>query len=118
MSKRHFFTGNFTYHTGRPVTIPLAVFGYDNNSVAYFSGRNQYRIPDYHRLDLALVVEGNHNKRKKWKGTWVFSIYNAYARKNPYTIFFRTSRAGVPEPYQLSIVGTILPSVSYNLKLN
>lgn len=118
MSKRHYFTGNFTYHSGRPVTIPLAVFGYDNNSVAYFSGRNQYRIPDYHRLDLALVVEGNHNKRKKWKGTWVFSIYNVYARKNPYTIFFRTSNAGVPEPYQLSIVGTLLPSISYNLKLD
>ena len=118
MSKRHFFTGNFTYHTGRPVTIPLAVFGYDNNSVAYFSGRNQYRIPDYHRLDIALVVEGNHSKRKKGKGTWVFSIYNLYARNNPYTIFFRTSRAGVPEPFQLSIVGTLLPSVTYNLKFD
>lgn len=116
MSKRHFFTGNFTYHTGRPVTIPLAVFGYGNNSVAYFSGRNQYRIPDYHRLDIALVIEGNHNKRKKGKGTWVFSIYNVYARNNPYTIFFRSSKVGVPEPFQLSIVGTLLPSISYNLK--
>lgn len=116
MSKRHFFTGNFTYHTGRPVTIPLAVFAYDNNSVAFFSGRNQYRIPDYHRLDLALVIEGNMNKRKKGKGTWVFSIYNVYARNNPYTLFFRTSSTGVPKPYQLSIVGTLLPSVSYNLK--
>jgi len=116
LSTRHFFTGNFTYHTGRPVTIPLAVFGYDDNSVAYFSGRNQYRIPDYHRLDLALVIEGNHNKRKKGKGTWIFSIYNVYARKNPYTIFFGTSNAGVPEPYQLSIVGTLFPSISYNLK--
>ncbi len=116
LTSRHFLTGNFTYHTGRPVTIPLAVFGYDNNAVAYFSGRNQYRIPDYHRLDLALVIEGNHNKRKKGKGTWIFSIYNVYARNNPYTIFFRSSNAGVPEPYQLSIVGTIFPSISYNLK--
>ena len=116
LSSRHFFTGNFTYHTGRPVTIPLAVFGYDDNSVAYFSGRNQYRIPDYHRLDFALVIEGNHNKKRKGKGTWIFSIYNVYGRRNPYTIFFGTSSAGVPEPYQLSIVGTIFPSVSYNLK--
>jgi hypothetical protein len=116
ISRRHYFTGNFTYHTGRPVTIPLSVFTSEHTTVAYFSTRNQYRIPDYHRLDLALVIEGNH-KRKKWaEGTWVFSVYNAYARKNPYTVFFNTSAAGVPKPYQLSIIGTIFPSLNFNLK--
>ena len=116
ISRRHYFTGNFTYHTGRPVTIPLSVFTSEQTTVAYFSTRNQYRIPDYHRLDLALVIEGNH-KRKKWaEGTWVLSVYNAYARKNPYTVFFNTSTAGVPKPYQLSIIGTIFPSLSFNLK--
>ena len=116
LTKRHFFTGNFTYHSGRPVTIPLSAFQLENTSVAYFSARNQYRIPDYHRLDLALVIEGNH-KRKKWaEGTWVFSVYNVYARKNPYTVFFKSSGAGIPRPYQLSIVGTLFPSVSYNVK--
>ncbi len=116
LSRRHYFTGNFTYHTGRPVTIPLSVFMSENTPVAYFSARNQYRIPDYHRLDLALVIEGNH-KRKKWaEGTWVFSVYNVYARKNPYTIFFKTSEEGIPKPYQLSIIGTVFPSVSFNLE--
>jgi hypothetical protein len=117
LSRRYFFTGNFTYHSGRPVTIPLSVFNLENTTVAYFSGRNQYRIPDYHRLDLALVVEGNHRRRKLAEGTWVFSIYNAYGRRNPYTVFFKSSGSGgVPKPYQLSIIGTILPSVSYNVK--
>jgi hypothetical protein len=116
ITKRHFFTGNFTYHTGRPITVPVAAFTVDNIPVAYFSERNQYRVPDYHRLDLALVIEGTHKRKKLGDGTWVFSLYNVYARKNVYTVFFRSGTDGVPKPYQLAIIGTILPSVSYNLK--
>lgn len=115
LSRRYFFTGNFTYHSGRPVTIPLSAFVIENGYVAYFSERNQYRIPDYHRLDIALVLEGNHKRQKRIEGHWVFSIYNVYGRRNPYTIFFRRDN-GVLRPYQLSIVGTMLPSVSYNIK--
>lgn len=116
MSRRYFLTGNFTYRTGRPVTVPLSVFEFENSTVAYFSGRNQYRIPDYHRLDLALVIEGNHKRKKMGDGTWIFSVYNVYGRQNPYTIFFKGSYNGVPKPYQLSIVGSIFPSVSFNFK--
>ncbi len=117
LSTRHFFTGTFTFHTGRPVTVPVAAFEYENTTVAYFSSRNQYRIPAYHRLDLAFVIEGNHKRRQSWKGTWVFSAYNVYSRKNPYTVFFKGTANGIPEPYQLAIIGTILPSISYNIKL-
>lgn len=117
LSSRHFFTGTFTYHTGRPVTVPIAAFEYENTTIAYFSSRNQYRIPDYHRLDLAFVMEGNHKRRQSWKGTWVISAYNVYSRKNPYTVFFKGTANGIPEPYQLAIIGTILPSISYNIKL-
>ncbi|MEQ9304553.1 MAG: TonB-dependent receptor, partial [Marinoscillum sp.] len=117
LSRRHSFTGNFTYHTGRPVSIPLSAFTIEHTTVAYFSGRNQYRIPDYHRLDLAFLIEGNYKRSRKWQGTWVFSVYNAYGRRNPYTIFFKPNDQGVPKPYQLSIIGTVFPSVSYNLKV-
>ena len=116
LSRRHFLTGNFTYHTGRPVSVPVAIFKYDNGYVAYFSERNQYRIPDYHRLDLALVIEGNHKRKKLGDGTWILSIYNVYARKNVYSVFFRDDGSGALKPYRLSIIGTILPSVSYNVK--
>ncbi len=116
LTKRVFFTGNFTYRSGRPITLPLAAFQLENTAVTYYSERNQYRIPDYHRLDIALVVEGNHRRRKIAEATWVFSIYNVYGRQNPYTIFFKNSANGVPVPYQLSIIGTLFPSISYNIK--
>lgn len=116
ISSRHFFTGTFTYHSGRPVTIPLSAFNIEDQTVAFFSERNGYRIPDYHRLDVALVIEGNHKTTNKIKGTWVISVYNVYGRNNPYSVFFRNSGLGVPVPYQLSIIGTAFPSISYNLE--
>ncbi len=116
LSRRFYFTGNFTYRTGRPVTVPQSAYDIDHVAVAVFSDRNQYRIPDYHRLDVALVIEENHKRKKFWSGTWSFSIYNLYGRKNPYTVFFTPSAVGVLKPYQLSIIGTALPSISYNFK--
>jgi hypothetical protein len=116
ISKRYFFTGSFTYRTGRPVTTPVSAFIIDNLSIANFSERNQFRIPDYHRVDIAMVIEGNHKRKKFWDGTWTVSIYNVYARKNPYSIFFKEVDAGVLRPYRLAIIGTALPSVSYAFK--
>jgi outer membrane cobalamin receptor len=116
MTRRYFFTGNFTYRTGRPVTTPQSGFVIDHITVANFSERNQYRIPDYHRLDLALVIEGNHKRKKILDGTWSISVYNVYARRNAYSIFFRDSGNGILKPYKLSIIGIALPSIAYSFK--
>ena len=117
ITRRYFFTGFFTYHTGRPVTIPLSGALIENFTVANFSARNSYRIPDYHRLDLALVIEGSHKRKKFWDGIWTISVYNAYARKNAYSVFFKDDGYGFLRPYRLAIVGTVLPSISYSFKL-
>jgi hypothetical protein len=116
ISRRIFFTGAFTYRTGRPITVPISGFTIDNISVSNFSGRNEYRIPDYHRLDLALIIEGSHKRKKIFDGTWAFSVYNVYGRKNPFTIFFKEAANGTLIPYQLAIIGTALPSISYRVK--
>jgi hypothetical protein len=117
ISRRHFFSGNFTYHTGRPISVPRSAYSVDGVPVADFSDRNGSRIPDYHRLDLAFIIEGNHKLKKLWDGTWVISFYNVYARKNAYSVFFQRDDDGALVPYKLSIIGTIIPSVSYTFKL-
>jgi hypothetical protein len=117
LSRRVSFTGNFTYHTGRPVTIPYSYSTIDNIPIVNFSERNQYRVPSYHRLDFALVIEGNHRRKKFWDGTWAISIYNVYARKNVYTVFYGKEKNGLLAPYRMSIVGTALPSISYRFKI-
>jgi hypothetical protein len=116
LTKRIFFTGFFTYHTGRPVSLPIAGFNIDNVPVTVFSERNNYRIPAYHRLDMALVIEGSPRKKKAWEGSWVISFYNVYGRKNPYSVFFVDTGGGVLRPYKLSLIGTVVPSLTYRFK--
>lgn len=116
ISRRIFFSGNFVYHTGRPVSLPTTLYHVDGVPISGFSERNQYRIPDYHRLDLAFIIEGNHNRKKFWDGNWIFSFYNVYARKNAYSVFFADDGSGYLRPYRLSVIGTVIPSITYNFK--
>ncbi len=116
ITRRHFFTGNFTYHTGRPVSLPQSVYYSDRMAVSDFPDRNTFRLPDYHRLDLAFVIEGNHRRKKLWDGTWTVSVYNVYSRQNAYSIYFQENKNGVLQPYVLSIVASAIPTISYSFK--
>ncbi|MHA7101105.1 TonB-dependent receptor [Roseivirga pacifica] len=110
LTKRITFNANFVYSTGRPITAPTSVYQIGPyRQFPNYSERNQFRIPDYHRLDVSLTIDRGFAKFKKIKSEWNFSIYNVYGRKNAYSIYFSdTSRA-----YKLAILGFV-PSVSYN----
>ena len=82
---------NFTYSTGRPFTLPVGRYTYDGYNVDLYSGRNAYRLPAYHRLDLSANYEPRKNAQRSLKQFWTFSIYNVYNRKNAYTIFTQTA---------------------------
>lgn len=110
------FSANFTLQSGRPVTYPNGYFEFDGIQVPNYAERNQNRLPAYHHLDLAATYTPKPEKKKGWQGQWVFSIYNAYARKNAASISFGSNEdTGVNEAVRLSIFG-IIPSVSYNFK--
>lgn len=116
VSRRVNFGVNFTYSTGRPVTAPEAGFSFFNRQVALYSERNQYRIPDYHRLDLSLTVDSRPKKVRNWSSSWTFAIYNVYFRRNAFSVFFQDSTQGPPRAFRLSVLGTAFPSVTYNFK--
>ncbi len=109
-------SANFSYSTGRPVTLPVAKFAHSNTQMAYFDNRNQDRIPDFHRLDVSLKF-GFRSNKKVFQGDWVFSVFNIYGRENPFSVFFRDVRGAPPQAYQLAILGVPLPSLSYSFKL-
>ena len=46
-SRRFSTSLNFTYSTGRPITLPLAKYYVGNCQRVYYSDRNAYRVPDY-----------------------------------------------------------------------
>lgn len=107
---------NFTYSTGRPTTQPSAVARIGGVLVPIYLDRNQQRIPDYHRLDFSMTFEQNPLKNKRNQSSWVFSVYNVYAHKNAYSIFYKLSPASFSDAYKLSIFGTVFPSLTYNFK--
>ncbi len=115
ISQRLTISGVWTYATGNAVTFPSGKYILDNNPVPYYTERNGYRMPAYHRLDLSLSL--NSKKSKKFKSSWDFSVYNAYNRYNAYIISFRESETvpGATEAVKLSLFG-IVPSITYKFK--
>lgn len=108
------FTTNFSYSTGRPITIPISKVSYEHYlSVLSYSQRNEYRIPDYHRLDISFTIKEKHIQNKKINGEWILGIYNLYGRKNTYSIFFSDKGSA----FKTSILGTIFPYITYNFKI-
>ncbi len=115
-SRRFNMTCNFVYNTGRPVTYPVAFYWYDDMHQVFFSDRNEYRIPDYSRLDLAATFNGNLKAVKLNHSSITFTIYNVLGRDNPYSVFFRTED-GVIRGYKMSIFGRPLFVFSYNFRI-
>lgn len=123
-NERWTFGATFTYSTGRPVTLPAGKYEYGNYNPDVITERNAYRLPDFHRLDLSATLTPRKNMSRKWKGSWVFSIYNVYNRKNPFTIYTRTKQDkdgniigdGTQKEARMIYLFPILPSVTYNFK--
>ena len=112
--KRNSFSFSFVYSTGRPYTQPVGFVEYLNNFYPYFDERNNQRIPDYHRFDLAWHIKNPSKKEgQRWKGNWSFTVYNLYARKNAYSVFFK-SESGLAKAYKLQIFGAPIVALSYN----
>ncbi len=118
LSARWSLSGTFNYSTGVAATVPDARFVYQGLVVPNLTdnARNNYRVPAYHRLDLAATLQGRRRPGARFSSSWVFSVYNLYARRNAYSIYFRQSEKdpGQTEAVRLSILGSVLPSVTYN----
>jgi hypothetical protein len=120
LSKKWSVNATWIYQTGNAVTLPnAAMLDFNYNPTLIYSGRNNQRMPDSHRLDIGFsrkVV----NKRG-WVKTLDIGLYNAYNQSNPYALDVVTklippdfsNRRLVVKQY---ILFTILPSISYSVK--
>lgn len=110
------FGTNFTLQTGQPVTFPNGQFEFNGLFVPTFESRNASRLPIIHRLDLSATYIPKPDKTKGWQGSWVFSLYNVYNRRNAASISFgENADTARNEATRLSIFG-IVPAVTYNFK--
>ncbi len=107
---------NVNYSTGRPATFPVIRYQFKDQPFLHYTDRNQYRIPDYFRMDLAINLEGNHKVHKKIHGSWSLSVYNLTSHPNAYSVFF-TNEDGTIKGYKLSVFKTAVPTITYHFQL-
>ena len=106
---------NGTYSTGRPITLPVGVFYYGGSARTLYADRNAYRIPDYFRADFGLNIDGNHKVHQRTHNSWTVGVYNLTGRKNPYSVYY-VSENGNINGYKLSIFGSAIPYVNFNIR--
>jgi hypothetical protein len=122
-------SATWVYFTGNAVTFPSGKYVVDGQVVPYYTERNGYRMPDYHRLDLGVTLNNKKTKTvidpesgeekevpKRFESSWNFSVYNAYARQNAYSIDFReNAETGQTEAVQIALFKAV-PSITFNFK--
>lgn len=122
LTKKWDVSGVFIYGTGRLFTPTNGFFFVDQNINLFYGPRNSARLDAYHRFDLSATYTRHPDSKRKWKGSWTFSVYNAYNRKNPFFINFDTDVNF--ETGETTIEGSkitifpIIPSITYNFKFN
>jgi TonB dependent receptor/TonB-dependent Receptor Plug Domain/Carboxypeptidase regulatory-like domain len=118
LNKKWEFSANFVLSSGTPATFYSGQYNIQGYIVpdAGSNARNNVRNPLYHRLDLAATL--HLKSRKHYESNWVFSVYNAYDRRNPFSIYFSTNyqNKNYNAAVQFSVIGSIIPAVSYNFK--
>lgn len=107
----------FKFTSGGWATIPEGTFNYYGTSFNYYTNRNGYKLPPYHRLDLSFNYQSRKNEHRKWKIEWNFGIYNVYDRKNVFALFRRLDNYDfrVSKGAKMYLYGAT-PFVSYNFK--
>ena len=115
LTHRFSISFNVNYSTGRPITLPIGVYDYAGSPRLLYSDRNGYRIPDYFRTDLSLTLEGNHKVHQTAHNSWTLGVYNLTGRKNAYSVYFVSENSRI-KGYKLSIFGTAIPFLTYNIR--
>ncbi len=108
-------SATWVYYTGNAVTFPSGKYQVNNQTIFYYTERNGYRMPAYHRMDVAATLQGK--KTKKFESSWTFSVYNLYGRENAYSIVFQNDPSDPTKTQALQYaLFRFIPSVTYNFK--
>ena len=116
-------SANWVFISGAPTTFPVARYEVGGDIVPLYSSRNEDRMPDYHRLDMALTLQCRKNPNRRWQGEWVFSFYNLYNHHNTWAVNFERQDVDANDANANYVIKAksiylfpIIPSISYNFK--
>jgi CarboxypepD_reg-like domain/TonB-dependent Receptor Plug Domain len=118
--KKWSFSANFALASGVPYTLPQSTFTYEGieSGLTVSGTRGNTLTEAYHRLDVSATKKTRWNIFKKGEGELVFSIYNLYARRNPFAYYplVNADNSGQLDYVRFSVVGSMIPAVTYNFK--
>jgi len=114
-NKKLSLSATWVYYTGNAITFPSGKYEIDGNIVSYYTSRNGYRMPDYHRLDLGATLLLKESR--KFRSELNFGLFNAYGRKNAYSILFRTKEGTSSQTEAVKLyLFSVIPSVTWNFR--
>ncbi len=114
-NKKWTLSATWVYYTGNAVTFPSGKYQVNGQTAFYYTERNGYRMPAYHRADIAATLQ--NKKRRKYESSWTFSIYNVYGRENAYSIMFQNDPADPTKTQAVQYaLFRFIPSATYNFK--
>jgi hypothetical protein len=113
------FSASWIYATGRPYTAPLGAYTLkliDGISADFYSvsDKNAFRLPDYHRFDVAASYRFNLFGPKGKQNLLSFSVFNLYNRLNVSSKQFQLVNNVILDS-DISYLG-ITPNVSLTIK--
>lgn len=110
-------SSTFKFTSGGFITVPEGSFFYYGSSFTYYTSRNGYQLPNYHRLDLALNFNSKRNKNRRFKTNWNFGVYNVYNRHNVFSLFVKQDayNLNANSAYKMYLYG-VVPFVNFNFK--
>jgi hypothetical protein len=115
IAKKWIVSATWVYYTGNAVTFPSGKYEINGKVVNYYTERNGYRMPAYHRLDIGATW--NIRKTESFESSLSFSCYNVYGRENAYSITFRQDPDDATRTQALqTTLFRWVPSVTYNIK--
>ena len=129
-SPRFRISTNFIYYTGSAITTPIAFYNYHNQQVPVYGDKNNDRLPDYHRLDIAFFWRLNKKSDHRYRHSLTLSFFNVYNHRNPISINYdkvktRNGNYVIPANYyhtrtylttDMALLG-IVPSLTYKFSI-
>ena len=112
---RHSLSFNWMFYSGQPTTYPVGKAVIDGHFVPIYGKRNANRMENYHRLDVAYTFRSRPGNGKPYRWSLSAGLYNAYGRKNPWSVSFYQDAADPNRSYAVKIyLFSVVPFVTFN----
>ncbi|MDE5574925.1 MAG: TonB-dependent receptor [Bacteroidales bacterium] len=114
---RHALSFNWVFYSGQPTTYPIGKAVIDGSFIPVYGPRNSDRMEDYHRLDVSYTFKSKPNTGKRFSWSLSAGVYNAYARKNPWSVSFKQDKDNPNIAYAEKVyLFSAVPFISFNFK--